>query len=53
MEKKFPLKYLLIDGGTFVPPCPNGVDFGHVQTGEKLKIVKISFGLNFLRFLNL
>ena len=33
-EPLFLLKYLLIGGGTFVPPCPNGVDFAYVQTGN-------------------
>ena len=30
--RKNSLKYLLIGGGKFVPPCPNGADIAYVQT---------------------
>ena len=35
LGEKNSLKYLLIGGGTFVPPCPDGVDIAYVQTGLK------------------
>ena len=31
--RKNSLKYLPIGGGTFVPPCRDGVDIAYVQTG--------------------
>ena len=33
LGEKISLKYLLIGGGTFVPPCLNGGDLAHAQTG--------------------
>ena len=30
---KISIKYLIIGGGTFVPPCPDGVGIAYVQTG--------------------
>ena len=34
LSEKILLKYVLIGGGTFVLPCPNGVDIAYVQTGN-------------------
>ena len=33
---KISVKYLLIggEGGTFVPPCPDGVEIAYVQSGK-------------------
>ena len=33
LGEKISLKDLLIGGGTFIPPCLNGVDIVYVQTG--------------------
>ena len=35
LGEKNSLKYLLIGGRTFVPPCPGGVDIAYVPTGTK------------------
>ena len=33
LGEKISLKYLLIGGWTFVPPCPDVVDIDYAQTG--------------------